>query len=234
MRKLLIADGNEDFRLALAELLREHFTVHCCCSGRETLDMLRADPWDILVLDLMLPELDGITLLERAVAEGIRPMVLAVTPLVTPYVYESAERLGIGYAMVKPCDVSAAAARARDLSRRLKPAELADPRSRISELLLSFGISTKHNGFDYLKEAVFLMMQDPGQPVTKVLYPAVAAVCRCASGHVERSIRSALDAAWNHRDTGIWQKYFPDADRRPSNAAFITRLAEELRSAKQA
>ena len=215
--KLLIADSNEEFRLALAEALRTRYHVRCCRSGREALELLRRETPDILVLNLMLPELDGITLLEKAVAEGIFPMVLAATPLLNDYVLESAERLGIGYLMLKPCDVQAAAVRVQD------------PHTLAADLLLTLGISTKHNGFAYMREAMVLAVRDPGQPITKVLYPEVARICGCKHGHVERSIRSALESAWDRRDAQIWQKYFPNANRRPTNTVFVSRMAEELR-----
>ena len=178
----------------------------------------------------MLPELDGISLLENAAAEGICPKVLAATPLLTDYVLEAAQRLGIGYLMRKPCDIQAAATRIGDLSHTLKPsAQKREPRGRISELLLSLSISTKHNGFGYLTEAILITIQEPGLSITKELYPSVAKICGCKKGNVERSIRSTLEVAWDHGNSKIWQQYFPDAISRPTNAFFISRLAEALR-----
>lgn len=229
MRKLLIADCSEDYRTALANALTEHYHVLCCRTGTEALDLLRRENPDILVLDLMLPELDGLTLLERACAEGIRPMVLAVTPILTGYVYGCAQRLGIEYLIRKPCDIDAIASRVMDLSQRLAaPRPKTDPAVSVSELLLSLGFSTKHNGFAYLREAVILVSKDPAQSVTKVLYPAVAHIFGCQKENVERSIRTALDSAWKRGDLQRWNRYFPDASYRPSNAVFISRIAEAL------
>lgn len=229
MLKLLIADSNEDFRLALLDALQGRYHVLSCRTGNEAFALLCQEVPDIFVLDLMLPELDGITLLERSAAAGICPMVLASTPLLSDYVLETAERLGIGYLVRKPCDVQAIAARVNDLSRSLNPmVSKREPYGIISDLLLSLSISTKHKGFAYLREAIVLMDKDPGQSITKELYPAVAKICGCQHGHVERSVRSALDAAWNHRESLSWQQYFPDSHRRPTNAEFISRLAEEI------
>lgn len=229
MRKLLIADCNEDFRLALADALQDRYHVLCCSNGREALDTLRREAPELLVLDLMLPELDGITLLEAASAENIRPKVLAATPLLTDYVLDSAHRLGIGYLMRKPCDIHAVAARIRDLSHPLNPpVSKPDRRTLLLERLLSLSISPKHNGYAYLTEAILLLAEAPGQSVTKELYPAVARICGCGSSHVERSVRNALEVAWKHGDPAVWQRYFPDAVRRPSNAVFLSRMAAEL------
>lgn len=232
--KLLIADGNEDFRLALAEALRGAYYVRSCRDGKEALELLHSFSPDVFVLDLMLPELDGISLLQTAVTSGIRPMVLATTRFLNDYVLDSVDLLGVGYLMVKPCDVRATVARIHDLSQKLRQPLVSqpDPRTHVSNLLLSLGIPTKLRGYTYLREAVLLMAKDPKQSITKELYPAVAALCGCESTHVERSIRSAIATAWKHRDDRIWQLYFqPGAGGslpRPTNAAFISRLADSL------
>ena len=229
MRKLLIADCNEDYRTALAAALSSQYQVLCCRSGTEALAMLYQEHPDIFVLDLMLPELDGLTLLERISANGVCPMVLAATPIFSDYVFSCAQRLGIEYLVRKPCAIEAIASRIQDLSRRLKaPEPKTDPVSYVTNLLLALDISTKHNGFSYLRESILLMAKDPAQSVTKVLYPEVARLCGCNKENVERSIRTALDRAWEKRDGQMWQNYFPNAQQKPSNAVFISRLAEAL------
>jgi len=229
MRKLLIADYNEDYRTALAAALQKQYRVQCCKSGTEAMALLHQEHPDIFVLDLMLPELDGVTLLERISAEGIHPMVLAVTPILTDYVFSCAQRLGIEYLVRKPCEIEAIASRIQDLSRRLKaPHAQIDPVSHTTSLLLALGISTKHDGFSYLREAILLMTKDPAQSVTKMLYPEVARIFGCHKENVERSIRTALEKAWEKRDQSKWQHYFPGAQHKPSNAVFISRMAEAL------
>lgn len=234
-RKLLIADGSEEFRSALADLLRLTYQVRVCGDGQETLSMLRSFRPDILVLDLMIPGLDGISLLHAAAADQLTPVVLATTRFLTEYITDSIDRLGISYVMVKPCDIRATASRISDLTQRLQQPLVShpDPRTQVSNLLVNLGISTKLRGYAYLREAVLLMARDPDQSITKILYPAVGSICGCNSQQVERSIRSAIEKAWLHRDDRIWQLYFPPGDHgmtpRPSNAVFISRLADSLR-----
>ena len=229
MRKLLIADCNEDYRTALTAALQSSYHVLSCRTGTEAWTLLKQERPEILVLDLMLPELDGLTLLERACNEGLDPMVLAVTPLLSTYVFSCAQRLGIQYLIRKPCDIAAIASRIKDLSQRLNTAvPQMDPVLYVTELLLSLSISTKHNGFSYLREAIILMSKDPAQSVTKVLYPAVAHSFGCQKENVERSIRTALDHGWERGNPTLWSHYFPDAEQRPSNAVFLTRITEAL------
>lgn len=233
-QKLLIADGTEEFRLALSEILQETYHVYCCQDGKEALSLLRSFNPDVLVLDLMIPGLDGISLLQAASSEGICPMVLATTRFSNSYVLDSAYRLGVGYVMVKPCDIQATVARIGDLSQRLHPSASVpqDLKTIISNLLLSLGFPTKLRGYAYLREAIFLMAKHPGISITKELYPEVAAICGSEKSHVERSIRSAIATTFAHRDDQVWLKFFiPDSDgtlSRPTNAAFISRLAESL------
>ncbi len=233
-RKLLIADSSEEFRVALADALRGAYQIRLCADGRQAQQLLREFKPDILVLDLMLPGYDGISLLQWALEQELHPMVLATTRFFGDYVVESLERMNVGYVMVKPCDLVAAVHRISDLSARLRPRPdvRPDPRNQASGLLRTLGVPTKLRGYIYLREAVLLMMSDCTQSITKELYPEVARICGCAPAHVERSIRSAVAAAWEHRDERVWSLYFqPDengAILRPSNGTFITRLADSL------
>lgn len=234
MLKLLIADATEEFRLALARQVAGVYLVRCCADGRQALEMIDSYKPDILVLDLMLPQLDGISLLQQAADRGDRPMVLATTRFVNDYVLDAAARLGVGYVMVKPCDVKAAAARLEDLSGHLKPMAAARPNARttVSNVVLKLGIPTKLKGYAYLREAILLAMRQPEQMVTKEIYPEVAKSCRATRDQVERSIRSAIAAAYERRDENTWEHFFPrDAGgqiSRPSNGTFIRAVAVRL------
>lgn len=230
MHKLLIADGNEEFRLALADALQVQCRILCCSSGKDALSLLRQEKPDILVMDVMLPELDGITLLEQASAEGLSPRILIVSSFLTDYVFTAAQRLGIGYVMRKPCDIGAVAARILDLGTcTVAPAKSREPRTQLSELLLRLGISTKHDGYLYLLDSILMVKDQPALQITKIVYPTVAKQYGRKKGHVERSIRNAVEAAFDRGDSRLWQHYFPECTVRPSNAVFVSRIAEELR-----
>lgn len=233
-RKLLIADGSEEFRTALANLMRSTYHVRICSEGSETLSMLHSFRPDILVLDLMLPGLDGISLLYSATADNICPMVLATTHFFTEYITESIDKLGISYVLTKPCDIRATADRINDLRQRIHTpmVTLPEPRAQTSNILTALSMPSKLDGFKYLREAVPILARNPNQAITKELYPAVAAIFNRNSKQIERSIRSAIEKAWLKRDDRIWKMYFPpDPDGnipKPSNATFITCLANSI------
>lgn len=236
--KLLIADGNEDFRTALAEALQGQYCIRICDSGREALELLRSFRPDVMVLNLMLPEIDGITLLEQASREDIRPMVLVTTRYDNDYVLDTMARLGVAYVMRRPCEILPTVTRIRDLSRRLEPPVFSspDPENLVSNLLLGLGIPTRLKGYQQARVAILKMAANPDMTITKELYPAVAQVCGGDGEHVERTIRSAIGSAWKKRDEQVWAQYFlPGSDGaipKPTNGEFITRLAECVRMSR--
>lgn len=234
MWKLMIADGSEEFSLALADALRDTCQIRICASGKEVLALLRDDMPDVLLLDMMLPELDGISLLQQATAAKICPTVLATSRFFNPYVLEMLEELGVGYVMRKPCDVNATVARLKDLSQRIKaPAKVQpDPRNTVSTLLLNLAIPPRLKGYACLREAILLMAEDPGRSITKEVYPDVAKRLGGNKEQVEHVIRSAIQKAWVKRDSQVWETYFSKSssgEKCPTNKEFICRMADVIK-----
>lgn len=234
MQKVLIADGSEEFVCTLAEALRGMYHVRFCRDGNEALELIANYEPDILVLDLMLPGVDGLSLLQQSAAGEGAMMVLATTRFVSDYLIDAIGRLGVGYLMVKPCDTQAVVARIADLSGSLKPVPVTTPtpRTQVSNMLLALNVAAKRKGYNCLREAILLMAENPGQSITKELYPAVGQLCGAKRNQVERVMRTAIDAAWQRRDETVWRLYFPPQTDgsipRPSNATFICRLADCL------
>ena len=89
------------------------------------------------------------------------------------------------------------------------------------------GFSPHHTGYKLLIAAILLYAQDPDQSITKELYPTLAKQSRLHSAaSIERSMRYAITEAWAHGPQKMWQQYFPQQTKAPSNALFIATLAE--------
>lgn len=234
MQSLLIADGSEVLTTQLAEALRGSYHVRVCHNGLAALEQLRERKPDVMILDLLLPELDGISLLQAAAAEDLVPHVLGLTRFASAYVMESAERLGVTYLMMKPCEPEAVCARLKDLARYARPDPVVQPdvRATVSNVLLALRIPTKLRGYVCAREAILYLMRSPGMSVTKELYPAVAALCDGTPAQVERAIRGAIQAGWLQGPEEAWEQFFkrrPDGTiHRPSNAEFLSRIADFL------
>ena len=118
-----------------------------------------------------------------------------------------------------------------DVRNEAKPKP--NPDGTVCSMLLTRGIPPKLKGYGFLREAVQLEAQEPGQTSTKGLYCAVAARCNATASQVERGIRTAIGIGWERGDPLRWQQYFSQCRCiRPSNGALISRLAAELNTMK--
>lgn len=232
---LLVVDSSDQFTDTLIRSLQEHFNIKHCLSGKDALEQLLHVPPDVLVLDLMLPELDGITLLHKAHQACIYPRVLAFTRLYNEYVRDSMVELNVDYIMMKPCEPDAAAERVKDLCSRTHASQqlFVDPKTFVKELLLQLNVPSHLHGSQYLLTAICIMAEQPNIPITKVLYPTVAGIHGVTAIQVERAIRTAIQLAWTHQAADVWSAFFQsepdDTIPRPSNGIFIGKLAEHCR-----
>lgn len=236
-QRLLIADPSEEFRTALVQQLSDQFVIHTAKNGEEAWLLLQNFQPDILLLDVLLPETDGLTLLRRCADRGIHPAILVTTRIYSEYLLTALMRLGVSYILPKPCQVCAVSQRVQELGD-LCPIPSTLPRESLDEILLRLGFSRKLNGTRYLRQAIRLFAGDPQQMLTKELYAAVGQLFHASSSQVERSIRNAIATAWSGHDEKVWLRYFPTGEaglvRRPTNGELITRLSEFISNASAA
>ena len=186
---------------------------------------------DVLVLDLMLAKLDGLTVLKRARDMQKPPAALVLTGFMTEYVAGMATSLGVQYFMTKPCEFDAVAERIREMTStemqlRLKKQQ----RQEIHEV----GVPAHIKGYQYLREAIMIAVQDMDviNAITKVLYPQVAKTFSTTPSRVERAIRHAIEVAWDRGDLETLQRFFgytvSNTKGKPTNSEFIALIADKL------
>lgn len=231
MQKLLIADHSEPFTLALQEVLRGEFDIQICRDGHTATQLLSSFQPDALILNLMLPGKDGLTVLQTSAY--VPPVILGITNYTNAYIERAAAAAGVGFILISPC-LSAVRLRLMDLILKTQTEEnQSDPQAETAMHLHILNFPTRRDGYQQLCASIPMFSQDPSQRLTKELYPAVAKLCGCNDGRsVEHSIRLVIASAWRSRDDAVWQKYFPPEPNGnipcPSNKAFISRLAELL------
>lgn len=225
--RILIADDNESFRSNLQCILSDRYTVQICQDGKEALRMISSSHPDIVVLDLLLRELDGLSLLHQIALLPQPPMLLVTTTFVSKYIEEKLFELGVRNILIKPCNLNAAANIVLEMAQKYTPT--LPYNIAASKLLQKLNIPTHMDGYRQLKVAIPIYAKDPDKPLNKVIYAEVAKFCGYDNPkQVERSIRNVIDKAWNSRSEMLWAEYFPNG--KPSNKAFISRLADELLS----
>jgi hypothetical protein len=129
--------------------------------------------------------------------------------------------------MINTCRAQAVYSTIMELVRYGNREDMLTPPAVAAAHLQHLGISRKHDGFIQLRMGIPLFAQDPAQRLEKELYAAISTLLgNNTPKQIERTIRSCLKVAWQQRNEAIWQSYFPDCTKCPSNKAFIARLAE--------
>ena len=114
MRKLLIADSSDDMCYVLKLAFQKEFEVSTCRDGLTALALIKGMRPDILILDLFLPQLDGLTLLQQ-LQGNLPPVILVSTYCTSPYTYQMATDRGAGYILIRPFKASTAYGHIMDL-----------------------------------------------------------------------------------------------------------------------
>lgn len=235
MYKVLIAEESIQISKELAQRLSGSCSVRVRQEGEDILRLTEELEADVVVLDMMLPGIDGIDLLSRLKQLPHCPCVLATVRYTSGYMMQALTTLGADYIMSKPCIVDNMLMRVKDLLCYRFCVEIPEQSDgeEAYDHARRLGVAPKLKGSKYLQTALCLLMQNPNQQITKELYPAVGAVFHVSADRVERCIRHAIHLAWERRDDRIWRMYFT-ADTsgqipRPTNAQFMARLLERIR-----
>lgn len=227
MQTLLIAEESVEVSNSIVRLLRGEFQVSICHDGDVALEMLQENRPDILMLNLMLPFKDGLTLLQEST---YRPQsILAYSHFINDYTADRAMELGVGALLNNPTPRTVAVRLIDFISGRMPEEKEQTPQAKIALQLHLLRFASYLDGYRQLCVGIPLFHEDPQQNLSKELYPAIAQICGCKTEKcVEHSIRKAIESAWKRRTPGAWEQFFPNATRCPTNKAFLARMAELL------
>ncbi len=247
--KVLLVDPGEDFRRMLADVIASEGDMEVVGSagdGMEALALAQSLWPDVVLMDLVLPSLDGLTLIEKLQSAERAPAILVASGFYNDRVVSDCARLGVHYFLPKPCDLPALLSRMRQVLSEAPamPAAVGvnlAPVSRepsleavVTDVIHEIGVPAHIKGYQYLREAIILTVHDMDaiNAVTKILYPAVAKKFATTPSRVERAIRHAIEVAWDRGDLETLQKFFgytvSNIKGKPTNSEFIAMIADSL------
>ena len=242
---VLVADSSEEF----CERLKEYLSGAGCSSigsatdGVRAVELLTELQPDVLILDLMLPKLDGMSVLKVASSMEKRPASIVMSSFVTDYVAATTANLGAQYFMLKPCSPQAIAERLQEIRSAdgVKRTAVAarqrneiNVESMVTSIIHEIGVPAHIKGYQYLREAIMIAVNDMDviNAITKVLYPQVAKTFQTTPSRVERAIRHAIEVAWDRGDLETLQRFFgytvSNTKGKPTNSEFIALIADKL------
>ncbi len=240
-KSVFLADPNEEFRTMLRQMIEkadEFAMAGEAGNGIEALERTRQLHPDLLLMDVALPGLDGIGLLQALKAEdSFSPKVIIASAFCGNQVLADAERLGASYFLPKPCTPDSIIDRMHSLFTQPAPEPedySASLKNMVTAVIHEIGVPAHIKGYQYLREAIMIAVEDMEviNAVTKVLYPAVAKRFNTTPSRVERAIRHAIEVAWDRGDLETLQKYFgytvSNTKGKPTNSEFIAMIADRL------
>jgi two-component system response regulator (stage 0 sporulation protein A) len=252
-RKVMLTDEGGDMGSSCAQALRSQgfdpMTVPK--DGLEVLRQMENRQPDILIMDTFLTHMDALGVLKemRVRPMAQRPLVLLLSSVDNARFEQEALSSGADYYFLKPFDAQVLAERVKQLSNwrslgtgvQAGAAPIPVIRTRsdlevmISEIMHQVGVPAHIKGYQYLREAIILSIEDTEMisSVTKVLYPTVAKTFKTTPSRVERAIRHAIEVAWDRGDVDVLSSYFgytiQNQRGKPTNSEFIAMISDKLR-----
>ncbi|MBO8125899.1 MAG: sporulation transcription factor Spo0A [Firmicutes bacterium] len=244
--RVLIADDEMDLAELLADAIRRVSDLSLAGvahDGEQALALIDQVKPDVVLLDMIMPKLDGIAVLEELkLRSGPKPKVIALTALGEAEMTQKILALGASYYIIKPFKTDLLLRRIRQVAQEkpdLRPLALHHPNveveRKVVELVIQIGIPPSLKGYNYVKDAILIVLENPAYltGVTKKLYPYIAEKYGTTAGVVERALRSAIEYAWMHGDPDYLYSLFGSTIKsskgKPTNTAFIARVADLLK-----
>ena len=258
--KIVLADDNKDFCQVLKEYLSNEDDIEIlgiAKDGIEALDLVKRTQPDLLVLDVIMPHLDGLGVIEKLNAMDIpkMPKIIVLSAVGQDKITQSAINLGADYYIVKPFDFVIFINRIRELVSN-KTTHI-EPKSRvntdiqmtrsdfvknsgnieteITNIIHEIGVPAHIKGYLYLREAIKMVIENVELlgAVTKELYPSIAKKFNTTPSRVERAIRHAIEVAWSRGKVDTINQLFGytvhNTKGKPTNSEFIAMIADKLR-----
>ena len=238
-----------DDNIELVGMIKEYFSNHASIEvvleaydGQEGIKVAKdkQEEYDIVLLDLIMPKKDGITILEEFERNSIDRKVIVLTSYSGTDMIRKVSELGVNYFILKPFELD-------DLERRIiecfkegneeKTINIVNNGLQVSitKLLHELGIPSHIKGYQYVRDGITMVYEKPQVigAITKELYPSVAEKYNTTVSRVERAIRHAIEVSWNRGDWDIMEEIFGnsvDIDRaKPTNSEFIVTIADKLK-----
>ncbi|MCM3256720.1 sporulation transcription factor Spo0A [Paenibacillus lautus] len=257
--EVLLADDNREFTNLLGEYISDQQDMvvsGIAYNGEEVLSLIEESGKvpDVLILDIIMPHLDGLGVLERLRDMNLspQPKVIMLTAFGQENITQRAVQLGASYYILKPFDMEVLASRIRQLVGSPSSISSGTPftsmksnvvpmgkgknlDANITSIIHEIGVPAHIKGYQYLREAITMVYNNIEilGAITKTLYPAIAEKFKTTPSRVERAIRHAIEVAWTRGNIDSISHLFGYtiniSKSKPTNSEFIAMVADKLR-----
>lgn len=255
-----IVDDNERIRRLLSEIVsndKDLQLIGIAKDGEEACKMIKEKQPDVVLLDIVMPKLDGLGVLDRIHSDTQfrkHPSFIMVSAIGNEEITEEAFARGASYYIMKPFDNDMVIDRIKSLhsfKANVNRTKLVNPyekiqllpekslEEKITEIIHDVGVPAHIKGYQYLRESILMSIEDMDMlnSVTKVLYPEVAKKFQTTPSRVERAIRHAIEVAWSRGKVETIEEMFgytvSQGKGKPTNSEFIALITDKIRMEQQ-
>ena len=248
--RIMLVDDNIELRRAMREHLQRQENMRIvaeCATGLEAHDALGKTPVDVIILDIIMPQMDGYSFMEEMNRQQLEnpPQIIVVSALGRDDFIMRAVECGARFYMIKPVDMNVLTGRIREVCGQASDAPVPANRvnlpgrapsidEKLASLFLTIGIPAHIKGYSFLREAVKMVIENPDviNRITKELYPGIGKRFNTSASKVERAIRHAIEVAWSRGRIDTLNKAFggrvATKEDKPTNGEFIAMIADKL------
>ena len=259
---VLIADDNQEFSRTLATYLKNEEDMEIigiAKDGLEAIDIVKEKAPDVAILDVIMPHLDGLGVLEKVNNSSNldkKPICIMLSAVGQDKITQKAISLGAEYYVVKPFDIELLIQRIREIknfkpsntrnfivkeSKRTPYINVTSSKAEdnlealVTNIIHGVGVPAHIKGYQYLREAIIMVVNDIEviNQITKSLYPQIAQKFETTPSRVERAIRHAIEVAWGRGEVDLMENIFgytvSASKGKPTNSEFIAMIADKLR-----
>lgn len=244
--KILMLDDNENLIRQVKDYFKGHAKINLvyeATNGKAGIELIKKhkDEFDLILMDLLISEKDGIEVLETMKELEIKKHVIIVSSYRKEYSVKMASKYDIDYYMLKPFSLESLEKRILEVvgeepvTVQKENTESSKIQMAISKLLHSLGVPSHIKGYQYIRESIYMMYcsKEIIGGITKEIYPEIALRFDTTASRVERAIRHAIEVSWARGDYELMEEIFGhsvDYDRaKPTNSEFIATLADRLK-----
>ena len=245
--KILIGDDSAQYGIFCASSLRSvgFFVITRQKDGMVIYDAIKNEQPDVVIIDAVMPGLDGIELIKKIMASSYKkPMFIVTSAYENAFIENQVMNAGASYFMLKPFDVKMLGDRIKSMldidtdinSDNVRSQQKGSPNLEIivTDIIHQIGVPAHIKGYHYLREAIMASVNDKEmlESVTKLLYPAVAKKFSTTPSRVERAIRHAIEIAWDRGDVDTLNSFFGYTINvgkgKPTNSEFIALITDKI------
>lgn len=249
--KIAIADDNQKILDLLDRMIgmeKDMNLVGKAKNGEEMCQIIKDKQPDVVLLDLIMPKMDGLTVMDRINHDKTvskRPYFIVITAVGQERITEDAFNKGANYYVMKPFQNEMLLEQIRSAGKTPHNSEVRTPDSasenkresletRVTNMLHEIGIPAHIKGYHYLRDAIMMAVEDMDvlNAITKILYPTVAKKYQTTSSRVERAIRHAIEVAWSRGKLDTLDELFgytvSTGKGKPTNSEFIALIADTI------